>query len=133
MAFEFLIVRLSSKASCAFSASSRVLYNAMTLWIGLMNCVAITLQPCSPFLPNLQYHVDTAAKSLTKAATLVWLPVLPNVLSFGLGDASGVPIAGCLGDQHAALLGQRCKPQEAKNTYGTGCFFLLNTGKHTVV
>lgn len=42
---------------------------------------------------------------------------------------TGVPIAGCLGDQHAALLGQRCKPQEAKNTYGTGCFFLVNTGK----
>lgn len=42
----------------------------------------------------------------------------------------GVPIAGCLGDQHAALLGQRCKPQQAKNTYGTGCFLLLNTGQH---
>ena len=41
----------------------------------------------------------------------------------------GVPISGCLGDQHAALLGQRCKPQQAKNTYGTGCFLLLNTGK----
>ena len=40
-----------------------------------------------------------------------------------------MPIAGCLGDQHAALLGQRCKPQEAKNTYGTGCFLLLNTGE----
>ena len=43
--------------------------------------------------------------------------------------STGVAIAGCLGDQHAALLGQRCKPQEAKNTYGTGCFFLVNTGK----
>lgn len=42
---------------------------------------------------------------------------------------AGVPIAGCLGDQHAALLGQRCMPQQAKNTYGTGCFLLLNTGK----
>ncbi|CAL8463144.1 g2678 [Coccomyxa elongata] len=40
----------------------------------------------------------------------------------------GVPIAGCLGDQQAAMLGQRCKPLEAKNTYGTGCFVLLNTG-----
>lgn len=36
--------------------------------------------------------------------------------------------AGCLGDQQAAMLGQRCKPLEAKNTYGTGCFVLLNTG-----
>jgi glycerol kinase len=41
----------------------------------------------------------------------------------------GVPIAGILGDQQAALVGQACfRPGEAKNTYGTGCFLLLNTG-----
>ncbi len=41
----------------------------------------------------------------------------------------GVPISGDLGDQHAALFGQCCfEPGEAKNTYGTGCFMLLNTG-----
>jgi len=45
---------------------------------------------------------------------------------------NGVPIAGCLGDQHAALLGQRCTAGEAKNTYGTGCFMLLNTGPEPV-
>jgi glycerol kinase len=40
-----------------------------------------------------------------------------------------VPIAGILGDQQAALVGQTCfKPGEAKNTYGTGCFLLMNTG-----
>lgn len=44
------------------------------------------------------------------------------------GPLAGVPISGCLGDQMAAMLGQRCKPHEAKNTYGTGCFLLLNTG-----
>lgn len=37
-------------------------------------------------------------------------------------------LSGCLGDQMAAVLGQRCGPGEAKNTYGTGCFMLLNTG-----
>lgn len=36
---------------------------------------------------------------------------------------------GCLGDQQAALVGQRCGEGEAKNTYGTGCFMLLNTGE----
>lgn len=42
----------------------------------------------------------------------------------------GVPIAGDLGDQQAALVGQTCfQPGEAKNTYGTGCFLLMNTGK----
>ena len=41
----------------------------------------------------------------------------------------GVPIAGILGDQQAALFGQTCfEPGQAKNTYGTGCFLLMNTG-----
>lgn len=41
----------------------------------------------------------------------------------------GIPIAGVLGDQHAALFGQACfEPGDAKNTYGTGCFMLMNTG-----
>jgi len=45
-----------------------------------------------------------------------------------------VPVAGALGDQQAALVGQACfSPGEAKNTYGTGCFLLLNTGTTPVV
>ncbi|HSM70884.1 MAG TPA: FGGY-family carbohydrate kinase, partial [Anaerolineales bacterium] len=44
-----------------------------------------------------------------------------------------IPVAGNLGDQHAALFGQTCfDPGEAKNTYGTGCFMLLNTGEQPV-
>jgi glycerol kinase len=46
-----------------------------------------------------------------------------------LSPVKGVPIAGILGDQQAALVGQTCfQPGEAKNTYGTGCFLLMNTG-----
>jgi len=70
-------------------------------------------------------------------------PVLPKIKSsseiYGsvvLGGAEGgveTPIAGDLGDQHAALFGQACfDPGEAKNTYGTGCFMLLNTGGRPV-
>ncbi len=45
----------------------------------------------------------------------------------------GVPVAGILGDQQAALVGQACfKPGEVKNTYGTGCFLLMNTGERIV-
>ena len=52
----------------------------------------------------------------------------PNVF---LGKA--VPIAGAAGDQQAALFGQTCfKPGMAKNTYGTGCFMLMNTGDKLV-
>lgn len=49
------------------------------------------------------------------------------------GILEGVPIASILGDQQAALFGQTCfSPGEAKNTYGTGCFMLLNTGSQPV-
>ena len=66
--------------------------------------------------------------------------VLPRIAasSASYGAASiaalrGVPIAGILGDQQAALVGQACfEPGEAKNTYGTGCFMLMNTGIHPV-
>ena len=48
----------------------------------------------------------------------------------GLEALHGVPIAGAAGDQQAALFGQMCfEPGQAKNTYGTGCFLLMNTGK----
>ena len=50
-----------------------------------------------------------------------------------LESIKGVPVAGILGDQQAALFGQTClKPGEAKNTYGTGCFLLMNTGAKPV-
>ena len=49
------------------------------------------------------------------------------------GDLSGIPVAGDLGDQQAALFGQTCfSVGEAKNTYGTGNFLLLNTGNEIV-
>ncbi|XP_039185480.1 glycerol kinase isoform X7 [Crotalus tigris] len=64
------------------------------------------------------------------------MEMLPKVRSsseiYGLlssGALTGVPISGCLGDQSAALVGQMCfKDGQAKNTYGTGCFLLCNTG-----
>jgi len=60
-----------------------------------------------------------------------------GVLAAGDGSESmllhGIPVSGDLGDQHAALFGQTCfNPGEAKNTYGTGCFMLLNTGEKPV-
>jgi glycerol kinase len=49
------------------------------------------------------------------------------------GAFKGLPIAGILGDQQAALVGQTCFLRgEAKNTYGTGCFLLMNTGEKPV-
>ena len=52
----------------------------------------------------------------------------------GLEELSGIPICGAAGDQQAALLGQGCiHPGEAKNTYGTGCFTMMNTGEKAPV
>src|SRR5690606_25248803 len=51
----------------------------------------------------------------------------------GLPGLDGVPLGGIAGDQHAALFGQACtSPGMAKNTYGTGCFVLMNTGDQPV-
>ncbi len=56
-----------------------------------------------------------------------------QVYGYAKGELEGVPIAGDLGDQQAALFGQACySPGEAKNTYGTGCFMLMNTGTQPV-
>jgi glycerol kinase len=105
--------------------------------------------------PNGGIHVtdvtNASRTQLMNLETLAWdkeiltafnIPeaMLPRICSssevYGnvkLGAIAGVAIAGDLGDQQAALVGQTCfKPGEAKNTYGTGNFLLLNTGTHVV-
>jgi glycerol kinase len=67
-------------------------------------------------------------------------PMLPQIRSssevYGTvreSGVQGVELAGILGDQQAALVGQTCfRPGEAKNTYGTGCFLLMNVGEKPV-
>lgn len=61
----------------------------------------------------------------------------PSSCRYGVADPTlfggPIPIAGAAGDQQAALFGQTCfNPGEAKNTYGTGCFLLMNTGEKPV-
>ena len=61
----------------------------------------------------------------------------PSSCIYGMADSSffggSIPVGGAAGDQQAALFGQTCfKPGEAKNTYGTGCFMLMNTGEKPV-
>jgi glycerol kinase len=93
---------------------------------------------------------NASRTQLMNLATLAWddtllavfgipravLPrIVPSSSVYGTarGPLDGVSIAGMLGDQHAALMGQACfAPGEAKNTYGTGCFLLMNTGETPV-
>jgi glycerol kinase len=67
------------------------------------------------------------------------LAMLPEIRSssevygHGVGELAGVPMAGDLGDQQAALFGQTCfEPGQIKCTYGTGCFMLIHTGERPV-
>ncbi len=94
---------------------------------------------------------NASRTQLMNLETLTWDPeilevlnipasILPSIVpsSQVYGEISaevleGIPLAGILGDQQAALFGQTCfQPGEAKNTYGTGCFLLMNTGEKRV-
>ncbi|MGH9571667.1 MAG: FGGY family carbohydrate kinase, partial [Candidatus Angelobacter sp.] len=94
---------------------------------------------------------NASRTQLMNLATLAWDPellrafdvprqILPRICSsseaygkVAAGPLAGVPICAILGDQQAALFGQTClHPGEAKNTYGNGCFLLMNTGEKPV-
>ena len=86
-------------------------------------------------LKTLQWDADIA-KDMT-----IPMSMLPEIKSsaevYGKGRAQGmlmdIPIAGILGDQQAATFGQACfEVGMAKNTYGTGCFMIMNTGEEIV-
>ncbi len=63
--------------------------------------------------------------------SMVYGKVKPGIR--GIEALAGIPIAGAAGDQQAALFGQCCfAPGQAKNTYGTGCFTLMNTGDRSL-
>jgi len=87
----------------------------------------------------MNLHTLTWDQDILKALDipLHMLPTIcPNVgfiCTIKDGIFKGISIMACLGDQHAALIGQTCfEPGQAKNTYGTGCFLLMNTGEKIV-
>jgi glycerol kinase len=72
------------------------------------------------------FDIPRAMLPVIRSSSEQYAPAVPEPIR-------GVPIAGILGDQQAALVGQACfRPGEAKNTYGTGCFLLMNTGESAV-
>jgi glycerol kinase len=87
----------------------------------LMNLA--TCQWHEPYLPLFNMTAAALPKIVSNAEVYGYVDE---------GMLAGAPISGCLGDQMAAMLGQSCAPGEAKNTYGTGCFMLLNTGPSLV-
>ena len=85
-------------------------------------------------LGTLAWDPDLLREIEIPAAILPEIRSSAEVYGQGMGDLAGVPIAGDLGDQHAALFGQTCfEAGQLKCTYGTGCFMLMHTGDHPVV
>ncbi|KAK6325553.1 hypothetical protein J4Q44_G00048950 [Coregonus suidteri] len=85
--------------------------------------------------PELCKYFDIPMEILPKVRSSSEIYGLMKICSsLKSGSLSGIPISGCLGDQSAALVGQMCfKEGQAKNTYGTGCFLLRNTGAKPVM
>ncbi len=79
---------------------------------------------------NLLKALDIPASMLPDVRSSSEVYGYTDIKTFG---GTEIPIAGVAGDQQAALFGQACfKPGMAKNTYGTGCFMLMNTGEEMV-
>jgi glycerol kinase len=113
---SFLIWRLSGgrmHVTDVSNASRTMLFNIHTLdWDG-------------EILAELR--IPRAMLPQVRPSSQVYVPADADLLG------APVPIAGAAGDQQAALFGQTCYlPGQAKNTYGTGCFLLLNTGSQAV-
>ncbi|XP_029613073.1 glycerol kinase-like isoform X2 [Salmo trutta] len=85
--------------------------------------------------PELCKYFDIPMEILPKVRSSSEIYGLMKICSsLKSGCLSGIPISGCLGDQSAALVGQMCFQEgQAKNTYGTGCFLLRNTGAKPVM
>ncbi len=84
-------------------------------------------------LETLDWDLDMLKAMGIPRKMLPQIRASSEVYGRAVGSLAGIPVAGDLGDQQAALFGQTCfSPGEAKNTYGTGCFMLLNTGARPV-
>jgi glycerol kinase len=113
---SFLVWRLSGgklHVTDVSNASRTMLFNIHTLdWD---NDILAELRIPRAMLPQV------------RPSSQVYGPAAPELLG------AAIPISGAAGDQQAALFGQTCfAPGQAKNTYGTGCFLLLNTGGQAV-
>jgi glycerol kinase len=84
-------------------------------------------------LESLDWEPDLLTAFGIPRAMLPSIRSSSEVYGPGVGDLRGVPIAGDMGDQQAALFGQACfEPGQGKCTYGTGCFMLMHTGERPV-
>lgn len=123
----------------ARAESGDVLFGTMDSWL-LWKLTGVHATDVTNASRTLLMNLETLQWDETLLAEMgIPRAMLPEIRSsvgvFGTaeGPLRGVPVAGILGDQQAALFGQTCfDPGDAKNTYGTGCFMLMNTGERPV-
>ncbi len=128
----------------AQAEAGELLFGTIDTWI-LWKLSAEKIHATDPSNASrtMLYNIHTRAWDKDLCAMLkVPMNLLPKVMdssgTFGHARADlglvGIPISGIAGDQQAALFGQTCfEPGMAKNTYGTGCFMLMNTGDKLVL
>ena len=123
----------------ARAEAGEVLFGTMDTWL-LWNLTGEHATDVTNASRTLLMNLETLDWDDTLMAAMgiprAMLPeIRPSVGLFGTatGPLKGVPVGGILGDQQAALFGQTCFDQgDAKNTYGTGCFMLMNTGERPI-
>jgi glycerol kinase len=129
----------------ALAASGDLLFGTMDSWMvwnltggtaGGLHVTDVTNASRTQLMNLATLEWDDALLAAFRIPRAVLPRIVPSSAEIGtaaLDSIAGVPIAGLLGDQQAALVGQTCfAPGEAKNTYGTGCFLLMNTGREIV-
>lgn len=124
----------------AAAERGEVLFGTMETWL-IWNLTGRHLTDVTNASRTLLMNLETLDWDETLLAAIgVPRAMLPEIRSSaevygeGRGVLEGVPIASALGDQQAALFGQTCfEPGEAKCTYGTGAFLLMNTGERPVI
>ncbi|MDR1733359.1 MAG: glycerol kinase GlpK [Oscillospiraceae bacterium] len=125
------------------AAEGRLAFGTVETWlIWQLTGGAVHVTDYSNAGRTMLFNADTLEWDEELCALLdVPMNILPEAVSsgaehgqicdclIGLRELAGIPITGAIGDQPAALFGQGCwHPGQAKNTYGTGCFLLMNTG-----
>ena len=146
-----LLLRHQARSGCSTTCPARARAPSAASWpsalsirwlIWRLTGGAVHVTDYSNAIRTLLFNIHTLrlGRRPAGAASAFRAPMLPEVrASSGASTADAtrrcsaraLPIAGIAGDQQAATFGQACfEPGMAKNTYGTGCFMLMNTGAH---
>ena len=127
----------------AKAKAGRLLFGTIDCWLiwkltdGRVHVTDYTNASRTMLFNIRELHWDSELLQLLDIPESMLPEVKPSSCVYGMSDfelyGGEIPISGAVGDQQGALFGQCCfKPGEMKNTYGTGCFLLMNTGEEIV-